>query len=117
VLLSGSTSRRAMALSLGIAAGRTYSSNQRVRQSRNLSALNHFTTPLIGGPEGPPTGVAEPGSGTEYARLSVLGIAVEFATPRIAEILMSHSGSWRGGPDDSGRAGFLLCHGSAEVLV
>jgi hypothetical protein len=38
----------------------------------------------------------EPGSGVEYARLSALGISVELATPRIAEILMSQLGFLEG---------------------
>ena len=37
-------------------------------------------------------GLAEPGSGAECTRLSVLGIGVKLATPRIAEILMSQVG-------------------------
>ena len=37
-------------------------------------------------------GLTEPGSGAECTRLSVLGIGVELATPRIAEILMSQLG-------------------------
>jgi hypothetical protein len=42
-------------------------------------------------------GLAEPRSGAESARLWVVSIGVEVATPRITEILMSHFGSWRSG--------------------
>jgi hypothetical protein len=56
--------------------------------------------------------LCEPGPGSESARLWVVVIGVKAATPRMAEILRSHFGSWRRDPDDS-----CSVTGSAEVLV
>jgi len=83
-----------------------------------FSGLNHLTIELIGEPEGASNrGWLNRGRVPNARGPWIFGIRVELATPRITEILMSHFGSGRGGPDDSGRAGFLLGHGSAEVLV
>jgi hypothetical protein len=82
-------------------------------EAKSLLGTEPFDYAAEGGPErGLEPGLAESGSGAEYASLSVLGVSVEFATPRMAEISRSHFGSWRRDPDDS-----CSVTGSAEVLV
>jgi hypothetical protein len=62
-------------------------------ETKSLVGAEPFDNATDGWPgRGLQRGLAEPGSGAECRRLSVLGISVELATPRIAEILMSQLG-------------------------
>jgi hypothetical protein len=62
-------------------------------EAESLFGAEPFDDPVDRGTgRGLEPGLAEPGSGAECTRLSVLGIGVELATPRIAKILMSQLG-------------------------